>query len=216
MAHLPTPETICFSVFIRHKVRSFGYIAKTSESSRVPHSQNLWLNSTVMERFLLRLNHSTYSLVNYYYRFRARWFRWNRMLFPSPAEIKLVEIMGGRAIAIQFIKHPQTKFPLTFVLSLGKALKTQNFQREVKAGKYWIDFGNDILWGLEVDGKNFHRDIVREQDRHEYLTSFCDKKCKKNCQRHANLGWRVKHIPAVRLWLEPATVQSEVLRFLSV
>jgi very-short-patch-repair endonuclease len=179
------------------------------------YSHYLCDNLTTMERTLLTLNKTTIHMIRAYYIVRARWFRLNRLLFPSPAELKLVEIMGGKIVAISFIRHPQTGFPLSFVLHLGKALSTQKFAREIKAGKYWLDFGNDILWGIEVDGKKFHRDVVREYDRHEYLTGFCDKKCKKDCQKHLNVGWRVMHIAAIRLWNEPAVVQHEVLKFLA-
>lgn len=137
------------------------------------------------------------------------------MLFPSPAELKLIEIMGGKIVTINWLRHPNTDFPLAFVWSLGRALSSQHFNREVRSGKYYIDFGNDILWGIEVDGKNWHRDIVREYDRGEYLTGFCNKQCPRHCNKHGNLGWRIKHIPAVRLWAEPAVVQVDLLRFLN-
>lgn len=151
-----------------------------------------------------------------YYRFRAVYFRWVRLLFPSAAEVRFIKIMGGKIITIPFIKNPETGQPLRFVLDLGKALRNEKFEREVRAGKYWLDFGNDIFWVIEIDGKKYHRDIVREQDRDDYLMGFCHRRCKKPCYKHSNIGYRVKHIPAVRLWLEPAVVQSEVLRFLSV
>lgn len=159
---------------------------------------------------------SKYKMKQDYYRARAVWFRYVRLLFPSAAEVQFIKIMGGQIITIPFIKNPQTKQPLRFVLSLGKAMQRERFGREVDAGKYWLDFGNDILWAIEIDGAKFHRDIVKEQEKHEYLVEFCHKKCKKPCYKHSNMGWRVKHIPAVRLWLEPAVIQSEVLRFLSV
>ena len=151
-----------------------------------------------------------------YYRTRAIWFRYVRLLFPSPAEVRFIKIMGGKIITIPFILNPETKQPLRFVLDLGRALRNEKFGREIQAGRYWLDFGNDILWAIEIDGKKYHRDIVREQDRDDYLMGFCHKRCKDPCYKHSNMGYRVKHIPAVRLWLEPAVVQSEVLRFLSV
>lgn len=151
-----------------------------------------------------------------YYYYRAVFFRWNRLLFPSAAELRFMEIMGAKMLQIKWIKHPETKRHFVLVRSLGKALSAENFEREVRAGRYWLDFGNDILWCIEVDGKAYHRDIVKEQVREEYLTGFCDKKCSYYCIKHSNKGYRVKHIPALRLWLEPAVVQSEVLRFLSV
>lgn len=159
---------------------------------------------------------SKQAFERHYYRTRAVFFRYVRLLFPSAAEVQFMKIMGAKMITIPFIKNPETKQPLRFVLSLGKALKVERFEREVDAGKYWLDFGNDILWAIEIDGARYHRDIVREQEKHEYLAEYCHKRCKKPCFKHSNQGWRVKHIQAVRLWLEPAVVQSEVLRFLSV
>lgn len=121
------------------------------------------------------------------------------MLFPSPAELKLIEIMGGKFLKINKLKHPKTHFPFAIVLSMGKVLETEKFKREVRIGKYFVDFGNDIAWAIEVDGKNFHRDVVAEFDRDSYIY-----------QR----GWRIWHIDAVRLWNSPDLVQREVLKFL--
>ena len=136
-----------------------------------------------------------------YYRTRSAWWRLNRLLFPSPAELKLIEIMGGKITRLEWLKHHQTKFCFAIVWSLGNAFKAENFEREKRVGKYFLDFGNDILWGVEVDGKAYHRDVVKQFDRDSYMY-----------QR----GWRVMHINAIRLWNEPAKVQSELLKFLNV
>jgi very-short-patch-repair endonuclease len=123
------------------------------------------------------------------------------MLFPSPAELKLIEIMGGKVFRISWLKHPKTKHKFALVISIGKPLKTEKFKREVRIGKYFVDFGNDVCWAIEVDGKNFHRDVVAEFDRDSYIYSR---------------GWRMWHIDAARLWNQPDIVQREVLRFLYV
>lgn len=107
--------------------------------------------------------------------------------------------MGGRVIRFEFIKHRKTHFPLAFVISMGKVFKAEQFKREVRVGKYYIDFGNDICWGIEVDGKQWHRDVVKEFDRDSFFYTR---------------GWRIKHIPAVQLWNQPDLVQREVLQFL--
>jgi len=107
--------------------------------------------------------------------------------------------MGGKVTTIKQIKRPATKFPLAIVWSLGPALKTEMFEREVQAGKYWLDFGNDIFWGFEIDGREWHRDIVAEFDRDSYLY-----------QR----GWRIMHIEAGNLWRSPDRVKLQVLQFL--
>jgi len=139
------------------------------------------------------------AIVKRYYRTRSAWWRLNRLLFPSPAELRLIEIMGGKYWKIEWLKHPRTKFRFAIVLSLGKFLRDEKFGREVRVGKYYIDFGNDVLMGIEVDGAEYHRDVVAAFDRDSYLY-----------QRN----WRVMHIMAVRLWNEPAVVQREVLKFL--
>ena len=139
------------------------------------------------------------KLVAFFYRARSSYYRWSRILFPSAAEIRFIEIMGGRFYCIHWIKHPKTKRPLTFVTSLGRYLQDERYGREVRVGKYFIDFGNDVSMGLEVDGAQYHRDIVREFDRDVYLQMR---------------GWRVVHIPAIKLWNDPADVQRTVLKFI--
>lgn len=140
----------------------------------------------------------TEKLVRAFYKYRAKWYRANRLLFPSPAEVRLIEIMGGKYFTIKALRHRKTKFPLTIVVSLGKILESERFAREVRVGRYFVDFGNDLAMALEVDGKAYHRDIVREFERDSYLY-----------QR----GWRVVHIPAIKLWNDPLAVQHEILRF---
>lgn len=107
--------------------------------------------------------------------------------------------MGGKVLTIGWLRHPKTKFKFAIVLSLGKFLKDEKYKREVRCGRYFIDFGNDVLRGIEVDGAEYHTDIVAAFDRDSYLY-----------QR----SWKVMHIMAVRLWSEPAVVQREVLQFL--
>lgn len=139
-------------------------------------------------------------LVRKYYHARARWYWLQRMLFPSAAELRFIEIMGGRAYTVNAIKHWRTKRPLAIILSLGIILERDYFKREVRVGKYWVDFGNFIRWAIEIDGAAYHRDVVREFERDSYIY-----------QR----GWRTMHINAVRLWSDPAKVQADVLRFLN-
>jgi very-short-patch-repair endonuclease len=106
--------------------------------------------------------------------------------------------MGGKVWQSKHIKWPGG-FPLALVLSRGKILKEEKFKREVRAGRYWIDLANEIYVGLEVDGEKWHRDVVAQFDRDSYLYMR---------------GWRIHHISAIRLWLEPNKVQQEVLSFL--
>ena len=164
-----------------------------SEAQRMnpTSSLHLWFNLSMR-------NTRKQRLITRYYRTRASYYRWSRLLFPSAAEVRLVEIMGGRMLKIKFIKHYETKRPLTIILSLGKALESERFGREVRAGRYYIDFGNDLAMGLEVDGAAYHRDVVAQFERDSYLY-----------QR----GWRIIHIPAIKLWNDPLAVQQQILSF---
>lgn len=137
---------------------------------------------------------------SFFYRSRSRFWRNNRILFPSPAEVQFIRLMGGKVIQVDHFKHPKTGFPFTIVTSMGKYLEDEKFKREVRVGKYWIDFGNDICWGIEVDGEKYHKDIVFQQDRDDYFADF---------------GWRVLHIPAIKIWVAPNEVQRAVLKFLT-
>lgn len=148
---------------------------------------------------IIMTNSKKQKLITVFFRTRAQYYRYSRLLFPSAAEVRFVEIMGGRFYQLSWLKHYQTKRPLTIIVSLGKALEQEKFGREVRAGRYYIDFANDINMAVEVDGHAYHRDVVREFDRESYLY-----------QR----GWRIIHIPAIKLWNDPSSVQQKVLAFL--
>lgn len=91
-------------------------------------------------------------------------------------------------------------FGLSIVWSLGKAMRSEGMKREVRAGRYYIDFGAaDIGRGIEIDGAAYHQDVVQAFDRDSYLY-----------QR----GWKIMHIAAVKLWSDPERVQRDVLKFL--
>jgi very-short-patch-repair endonuclease len=106
--------------------------------------------------------------------------------------------MGGKVWQSKFIKWPGG-FPLAIVLSKGKFLREEKVRREVRVGKYFLDFGNDLYYGLEVDGAAYHQDVVAAFDRDSYLYMR---------------GWKVLHIPAIWLWNNPNKVQQQVLGFL--
>lgn len=140
------------------------------------------------------------NLIGKYYRLRARYWRLQRLLFMSPAEARFVRLMGGRVLTFRHIRSTKTGFPLTFVLGLGRSLRAQQFRREVRVGKYYVDFANDIGWCIEIDGSEWHRDVVAEFERESYLY-----------QR----GCRILRIKAPRLWNDSAGVQRDVLKFLA-
>lgn len=137
------------------------------------------------------------------YRFRrfvnvAR--RNRRIIFPSPAEVEFVRLFGGSVLVLSFLKDPQSGFPAAVFVSMGWYLRQEKVRREVPVGSKWVDFGNDIKRGIEIDGGEWHRDIVKEQDRKEYLEAR---------------GWLILHIPATRLRRYPDKVANEVIEFLS-
>ena len=124
------------------------------------------------------------------------------MKYPSPAELKFIEIMGGRVYTIGFLKHPKTKFPRAIIF-MGSYLNSEFIEREFRVGAMYIDFAFVTPWykkGIEIDGKNFHRDIVREQNRDDYLASY---------------GWSIMHIVAEDLYRQPAKVRARVEKFLA-
>lgn len=139
------------------------------------------------------------GVIRKYYIYRSRWFRINRIIFPSPAELRFIEIMGGRVFRLKYVRHPRTKFPIAYIASMGKVLRDEKFKREVRVGKYFLDFGNDVFCAIEIDGRNWHMDVVAEFERDSYIY-----------QR----GWRIKHIDAIKLWNQPDQVQREILKFL--
>lgn len=135
------------------------------------------------------------------------WRRLRRMWFPSPAEAQFVRVMRGHVLTVPFIKSRRTGFPLAIVWR-GKILKGELIEREVWVGgssggrRYCLDFATrDAAYrkALEIDGSDWHRDVLREQERDEYLRAH---------------GWQVMHIKARRLWREPRVVYVETLRHL--
>lgn len=139
------------------------------------------------------------SLKSHYYRWRGRIGRIKRLIFMSPAEARLIELMGGRCLKFGWPKSRRTKFPFILVVSRGKLFKNEHVKREVRIGKYYVDFGNDLGRAIEVDGDPYHMDILADLKRDGYLMER---------------GWRVKHIPAHKLLREPDKIQRDVLSFL--
>lgn len=127
--------------------------------------------------------------------------RLSRLLFISPAEAQFIRVMRGHVLVVPWLRSRHTRFPLAIVLSLGY-LKHELIEREVRVGRYVLDFATPqsrILKAIEIDGAAYHTDIVREQERDEYL--------------HTR-GWSVMHIPARRVFQEPRRVYVETKRFL--
>lgn len=143
---------------------------------------------------------TTNAIVSKFYRTRSTIWMRGRLLFPSPAEVKFIQVMGGRVLTLRSFKSTKTGFPLTLILSLGSILKAEMMRREVRIGKYYVDFGNDINRGIEIDGDPYHMDILKQQKRDRYCAGF---------------GWLLLHIRAVDLWRKPNEVRERVVGFLT-
>ena len=122
-----------------------------------------------------------------------------RLFFMSPAEARFIELLGGHVIRIKRIKHPRNGFPLTIYWRMGKILGNEKFKREVRIGKYFVDFCNDLGWIVEIDGRDYHMDVVADLEREGYII-----------ERGFEHWLR---IPAHRLWRDPAQVQRDTLKF---
>ena len=141
---------------------------------------------------------------------RELWYRkkefWRsaRILFPSPAEVHFIRLMGGKAITIDSIRYPnKNKFPLTIIYNCGKFLRRNLMQREVRVGAMYVDFAFVDPYtnkAIEIDGSDYHKDHIREAERDEYLKVR---------------GWQILHIPAMDLYRQPGRVQQRVLNYLA-
>lgn len=106
--------------------------------------------------------------------------------------------MKGSAIQIDLIKDRRTGFPLTFVTDMGW-FKKHHMKREVRVGRYWTDFANDIGRCIEVDGRQWHMDVVKEQQRDDYIKGF---------------GYLLLHLKAGDIYDNPDVVRRRVITFL--
>lgn len=130
---------------------------------------------------------------DHYLRLRSRYYRWKRLLRPSAAEVKFIRLMGGSVVVL----------PGGFaIVRLGWFLKSELVEREVRVGKCYVDFGIDPAGrklAIEVDGRAYHGDVVRETQRDKYLE---------------DRGWTVMHIVAAKLWHDPHGAYVRAFRFI--
>lgn len=135
-----------------------------------------------------------------YYQFYDRirdsiYARYER-LFPSPIEVRLIEILGGSTFTIGTIRRGDRQ--LTITLSRGKLLRSERFRRAVLDGKGVL--ANDVKWAIAIQGPEYERDVVAAYEHDELLKEQ---------------GWRVRYIPARDLWQSPTRVRSSVQQFLA-
>lgn len=89
---------------------------------------------------------------------------------------------------------------MAFVVSRGKLLRQEHVGREVRAGKCYIDFANDLHRGIEIQSRKWHNDVIKDAQRFEYLR---------------DRGWRILYIEAIDIFRNPYTVRERVTRFLT-
>lgn len=142
-------------------------------------------------------------------RWQNVWRRHMRYIFPSPAELRLIELMGGRVFKVKWLRQPRTGFCLAIVLNMGKLFNKERVRREVGYGRYWVDFANDLNRIIEVDGNAYHMDVVADFDREIAIKEMC-RKLPNPAAREA----RILRIKADELWRNPNKVQQKVLGFL--
>lgn len=126
-----------------------------------------------------------------------------RYWFPSPAEMKFVELMGGRVLRIRRLTGIGNHYPFAFVWWRGRFLRHEYMKREVRIGGMYADFVFETPHYrkcVEIDGREYHTNVVREQNRDDYLTAR---------------GYKVMHIWAEDLWHKPTDVARRVKVFLA-
>jgi very-short-patch-repair endonuclease len=125
------------------------------------------------------------------------------MIFPSPIELEFIELMGGKVVRFTKLRDPRTKFPAAWIVSLGPMMKAQNVHREVRYGKYFVDFSNDLHRIIEIDGSAYHMDVVADMDREIYIKA-------------RQPGMRMMRIKTYELRNNKHSVQSRVIDFLDL
>lgn len=135
--------------------------------------------------------------------------RYVRYIFPSPAELRLIELMGGKVFRVRWLRQQRTGFCFAIVLNMGRIFNKEKVRREVGYGRYWVDFANDLNRIIEVDGDAYHMDVVADFDRELFIKEYC-KRTPNPAAREA----RILRIKASELYRNPNNVQQKVLGFL--
>lgn len=117
-----------------------------------------------------------------------------------------MKLLGAKTFTFGSPKSTRKRFPLTLVLSRGHILQDAKMHREVRFGKYYVDFANDLNWIIEIDGTHWHMDVVADMDREIYINELV---------RKSPYGWRLLRIKAPRIWNDPAGVRAQVLEFIT-
>ncbi len=148
------------------------------------------------------------NVISRYYRTRSALWRMQRLLFPSPAELRFIELLGGRVYRVHWLKHPRTGFCFAYVRTLGRWLESEGFKREVRYGLYWVDLANDLDRIIEIDGRRWHStDVVADYEREVWIEQYCQR-----VRRNKAIFLRIR---AVDLIYDRNGVQRDTLKFLT-
>jgi very-short-patch-repair endonuclease len=153
-------------------------------------------------------NHSSMSVqvsvASWLVRARAYYWRLKRLWSPSPAEVRFIQLVGGRVLRVPYIRLGERE--CTLIINRGKILRRAKMRREVRYGKYFVDFANDLNWIIEVDHRAYHMDVIADAERDQYIQNL--------------LEWRgqyarILRIDATRLTRNPKLVLQQVQKFLN-
>jgi hypothetical protein len=117
-------------------------------------------------------------------------------LFPTPVQVRLIEILGGTTFVIGGVRR--NNLPMTIVLSRGKLLRSRRFRRAVVDGMGCL--ASDIKYAIAVQGPEYERRVVEAFERDEKLEA---------------MGWNLVYVRWQDVWQNPSKVRSDVLQFLS-
>lgn len=127
-------------------------------------------------------------------RLRDSYYGWFERQFPSPVQVRLIEILGGTTITIGSIRHRNV--PMTLTLSRGRLLRSKRFRRAVLDGQGVL--ANDVRWAVQIMGPEYERDVVAAFERDERLEAE---------------GWHLAYVNMRDIWNNPAKVRKSLLPF---
>jgi very-short-patch-repair endonuclease len=116
--------------------------------------------------------------------------------------------MGGKVVRIRPIRDLRTHFPAAIVVSMGPIFRAEKIRREVRFGAHFVDFANDINRIIEVDGAQWHMDVVADFDR--------EIRIKEHTRKYAVPGQEARflRLKAYQIINNPATTRARVRKFL--
>jgi very-short-patch-repair endonuclease len=118
------------------------------------------------------------------------------VLFPSPVETRMIEVLGGKCLTIDSVRDKETGRKMVIVWKQPKLLKKEHFRR---TGDKLVIYSNDLKMGLAIQGREYERDVLAAQERDEMLSEH---------------GWRVRYIKASWLWNDEPKVRAAVTQFI--